>query len=358
MPSLLTRRRWTPWLAAAAAVLVIATSAHAEARARQRSDSPATAAVVRDLASNDPRVVAWAAYRAGEARRTETVAALIDALASARVRSPGLEWGAVRDTLLDALIRLDAQPPADVLMAHYEARSEAVLILLAEPRGGRDAALLGLLKHESGILWYAAAGLLLENEAPGLAAELLRGLRLTLEVTVTDGSEGLAMGGGSVGGIGCGVLHPAKGFPPIGTYSFWEIPVRGAVVLNGGPRPIYYTRQACAADAGIPGSGHRSLIGGPTAEDRLALLDALMDHWLPVKAVEPLTIRWTTPQAYRRRVVAARAELARDAASLIDIAKQEGRLTPREAGSLRIAIDVRVRDERSLKRAPLPAIEP
>ena len=356
MPSLPLRCRWTLWFAAAS-LLLIAASAHAGAQASQAPEGRAAADLARDLASNDPRVVAWAAYRAGEARRADAVPALVDTLASARVRSPGLEWGAVRDALLDALIRLDACPPVSALMPHYDARSEEVLILLAEPRAGRDDALLDVLKRESGILWYAAAGLLVEDEAPGLAAELLRGLRLTLEVTVEDGRPGDTSGGFGMGGIGHGVLYPVKGFPPIANYSFWDFPVRDAVVLAGGPRPVYYTRKACAADAGIPSSGHRSFIDAPTAEDRVALLDELIDHWLPVKAVEPLTVRWTTPQDYRRRIATARQQLARDAASLIDIAKREGRLTPDEAGGLRIAIDVRVRDNRALKRVPLPAIE-
>lgn len=347
-----------PSFVAAAFSVLIAASVHAGARAAQAQDASAAADLAHDLASDDPRVVAWAAFRAGEARQTDAIPALIDTLASARGRSPALEWGAVRDVLLDALIRLDACPLVSALMPHYDARSEEVLILLAEPRAGRDDALLDVLKRESGILWYAAAGLLVEDEAPGLAAELLRGLRLTLEVTVEDGRPGDTSGGFGMGGIGHGVLYPVKGFPPIANYSFWDFPVRGAVVLTGGPRPVYYTRKACAADAGLPSSGHRSLMDAPTAEDRLALLDELIDHWLPVKAVEPLTVRWTTPQDYRGRVAAARQQLARDAASLIDIAKQEGRITADEAAGLRIPIDVRVRDERGRKQHPLPPLEP
>jgi hypothetical protein len=358
MPSRLPRCRRAPWFAAAAFLFLISASAQAGPRSPQAPDAPPSAELVRDLAADDPRIVAWAAYRAGEARRTDAIPALVDTLASARVQSPGLEWGAARDAVLDALIRLDACPPVSALIPHYEARSEAVLILLAEPRAGRDGVLLALLKRESGILWYASAGLLLEDEAPGLAAELLRGLRLTLEVTVEDGQPGDISGSSSTGGIGHGAPHDVKGFPPIATYSFWESPVRGAVVLSGGPRPVYYTRKVCPADAGIPSSGHRSLIDAPTAEDRLALLEELIDHWLPVKAVEPLTIRWTTPQDYRRRIAAARDRLARDAASLIDIAKEEGRLTQDEAGGVQVAIDVRVRDERGRKHHPLPPIEP
>lgn len=355
MPSLFSRCHRAPWTAA---LLSIAASAHAGAGVPRAAQAPPTPELVRQLASNDPRGVAWAAYRAGEARRQDVVPALIDALASPRLAAPGHEWGAARDVVLDALIRLDAQPPADVLLRHYDARSEQVLILLAEPRAGRNAVLLGILKDESGILWHAAAGLLLDDEAAGLAASLLGGLRLTLAVTVVDAHADDVHEGGFTGGIGCGAMYPGSGFPPIATYSFWTTADRGAVVLTGGPRPVFYTRQVCKAGAGIPSGGHRPLIDGPTAGDRLALLKELIDHWLPVEAVRTLEVRWTDDRQYRREVGMARARLAKDFQTLVQLAVGAGHLTRSEARGLTPAIDVRARDARGRKHPVLPAIEP
>jgi hypothetical protein len=356
MPSLFARCRQAPWTAA---LLVTAASAQAGPGVRPVADTPATPELVRQLASDDPRVVAWAAYRAGDARRQDAVPALVDTLASPRLAAANHEWGAARDVVLDALIRLEARPPADVLTRHYDARSEQVLILLAGPGAGRNRALLGILKDESGILWHAAAGLLLDDKAAGLAASLLGGLRLTLEVTVVDGFAGDSLlDGGHTGGIGCGVMYPGAGFPPIATYSFWTTAEGGAIVLTGGPRPIFYTRQVCKAGTGIPSGGHRPLIDGPTADDRLALLKELLDHRLPVEAVRTLEVRWTNERQYLRDVSAAWARLARDVDKLVQLALDEGHLTADDARHILPAIDVRVRDARGRKRHPLPPIVP
>src|SRR5262245_33521720 len=143
--------------------------------------------ISRRLRANDPKSVAWGGYLAGEHRVREAMPHLIATLESPRLRQAGREWKGARFAVLDALILLDAQPPADLLVRYYKEHREQVLILLSEPRAGRDDILLKSLKTESGILWYAIAGLLLETKASGFAAALIEDLRLRIDVSVVDG---------------------------------------------------------------------------------------------------------------------------------------------------------------------------
>ncbi len=159
------------------------------------------ASVAQQLSANDPMAVAWGGYLAGEHRVQDAIPHLIAALDSSRLQQAGREWKAARFAVLDALILLGAQPSPDVLLRYYPEHREQVLILLSVPRPGRDEVLLRLLKNESGIPWYAIAGLLLETKAPGLAAALIDGLRLRLEVSVVDGRPH------SSGGVGGGCVR-------------------------------------------------------------------------------------------------------------------------------------------------------
>jgi hypothetical protein len=259
--------------------------------------------------------------------------------------------------VFDALIQLDADPPVDALLPYYSEHREPVLILLSEPRPDRDAALLNLLTRESGIPWYAVAGLLLESKAQGFATELIRGLRLTLNVTVVDGpprDDGqFPMVSG--GGIGDGVLYPAPGFPSIATYSLWNCAVRGSIALSGGPHPIYYTRSAAPADS-IPSGPHSLTIEGPDAGDRLKYLELLLHQWIPVEAVEERTLKWTTARRFREETAGHRQRIGRRYRELLRLAQDANLLSAEEAQTLVPAIDVRVKDLRRNRATRLPDV--
>jgi hypothetical protein len=259
--------------------------------------------------------------------------------------------------VLDALIQLDARPPVEVLVPYYAGHREPVLILLADPRPGRDRVLLKLLARESGIPWYAIAGLLLEDKARGFAAELIRGLRLTLEVTVVDGPpQGSTFEGSArVSGIGDGVLYPAPGFPSIATYRLWDHAVRGAIVLSEGPHPIFYTRQASPADS-IPSGPGGLTIQAPDAVDRLTYLEKLLEHWLPVNAVEKITLHWTTAPRLQADVGVRRGQIDQEYRELLRLARSAKRLTADEEKRLVPTIDVRVTDRRRDRLTPLPDV--
>ena len=338
------------------AVVAAPARAHPQ-QERSARPEPTAESIAEQLRVNDAKSVAWGGYLAGEQRRGDLVPRLIEALASPRLQQSGIEWSAARNAVLDALIQLKADPPADVLVRYYPHHREQVLILLSEPRPGRDDVLLTLLKTESGIPWYAMAGLLLEVKAGGLAAELVRGLQLTLDVTVVDGPprEGPRTFSGAGPAIGDGGLYPAPGFPSIATYSLWDSPVRGAIVLAQGPQPIYYTREASPPDS-IP-SGPSSLgIEGPDARNRLKYFEELVEHWLPVEAVEEITLKWTTAERLRTQVASHRARIVRQYREMLQLAQKANLLSLEEAKGLAPTIEVRLEDLRRNKSTRLPDV--
>jgi hypothetical protein len=333
------------------------TNTRAQVSAPASVVAPAAESIARQLSANDPKAVAWAGYLAGEHRVQESVPKLIDALASIRLQQSGDEWNAARNAVLDALIRLGSEPPADLVYRYYPLHREQALILLSEPRSGRDEVLLKLLKKESGIPWYAIAGMLLEVKSPRFAAELIAGLRLTLEISVVDGppQPDLSNGVGAGFGIGHGGLYPAPGFPSIATYSLWNSAVRGSTVLAEGPHPIYYRRHISPPDW-IPSGPSSHTIEGPDATDRLKYLEELLEHWLPVSAVEAITLKWTTAQRLETQVRAHSDTIGRQYREMLRLAQSANLLSADEVKALVPIIDVRVKDLRRNKSTRLPDV--
>jgi hypothetical protein len=333
----------------------LTTSVFAQAGNPTAADDALAQKIARQLSSDDPKAVAWGGYLATEHRMRGSVPDLVKAIASRRLQQSRIEWSAARNAVFDALIQLGGHPPPNVLLPYYPEHREPVLILLSEPRPGRDEVLLKLLKEESGIPWYAIAGLLLEVKAAGLAAELLRGLRLTLDVMVVDGPPeyGPTSSFGHGGGIGDGVLYPAPGFPSIATYSLWHSAVRGATVLAEGPHPVYHTRKQSPPDW-IPSGPSGLTIDAPDAKQRLEYLEELLEHWLPVEPVEKITLQWTTPERLRADVARHRERIGRKYGELIALAQKRKRLTAAEAKALVATIDVQVQDLRRNKSTRLP----
>ena len=156
------------------------------------------------LESQGNRERAWGAYLAGRDGLRESEPALV-----ATLSDPALAFGGeetlVRQAALDALIRLDAAVPAEVLRALPQNFSDEVIILLAKSPGENQAALLEIFawlddSGNVGASWLGAANLLAGVQARGLASRLLGGLKVEANVTILDGDVSHGTGLGSAGG--------------------------------------------------------------------------------------------------------------------------------------------------------------
>lgn len=305
--------------------------------------------------SPHPRDQAWAAHLIGNYGLEEEDAVLLDLLSPGSGRHDG-EWGWVDMAVLDSLIQLGRSPPAEFLLPLYTRFPDQVVILLARrPEENREV-FHGLLDEPArDTRWLALNNLLAETKAPGLAARLLRELEVQASVTVSDeGTLGVTDVPGGGLAIGCGVpSRPPLGFPPWVRYRLLDRPLRGAVVVAPGPRPIYFERRL-PADAG--GSSART---GDRNQYRVEYLASLLE--VPVQALgfaarRSFTLKWGGTGAFLTEVEEIRRQLESSFENLVGRLLEAGLLTAQEAWPLRLRLRLTVHDVRNHRSIPLPAI--
>jgi hypothetical protein len=206
---------------------------------------PTAADVRARLHSSNPAEVAWAAFDAATFQMSEVAPDLIAVLdtppeVEERIRYPLIS------AVLDALIQLRGTGrfparvpgPAHAILDRYHARWPVqTLILLSAPVPGRGETLERWLRSTtSGLEWYAAANELLKESAPtrGVAADLLNGVKLTLEISVSDDgtSGGIGSGLGRGSGVADGIGENPRGFPPHVVYDFESSHTPGSILLS------------------------------------------------------------------------------------------------------------------------------
>jgi len=178
------------------------------------------AEVPRLLASSDTRELAWATYLVGKHRLTEQVPALLDLLANPP------EGGRDKRDLaymnaINSLIELDAEIPPALLLSAYKRYSDEVLFYLSIAPERREETLLRLLEQTSSDEdWFVITSLLAEIRSPRVSAILLKGVEITLLLTVRDdGRTNICpVKGYATGGAQGNFIIP-EGYPPITFFS-------------------------------------------------------------------------------------------------------------------------------------------
>ena len=141
------------------------------------------------------------------------------------------------------------------------------------------------------------------------------------------------VGDGGGGGI-------AQGFPPVAWYRFSSARP-GAVVLSTGPTPTYYTRDV--SPAGTTPAMSTFDDGGPTDDNRLAYVGALLRSPAPIKrSHESFSLAWTTQAAVDAEVERIREDLRRRHAAMVRSLVASNLLTEEHARALTVNIDVAV----------------
>ena len=194
------------------------------------AQAPSADAIARQINSQDPRTIAWGAYNAAAYHRVEAIPRLQALLESPPLADPS-EARSFTDVVMDALIQLNARVPARLLVPYHATRPVHTFILLSRA-SDREGPLLEMLPRLSGLPWFAAANLLLQDRSYGLVEHLVRNVKLQLTVHVADSENvGFGVGGGGSIGIGCGVGQDPAGYPPHTEYR-WHFGLQsGATVL-------------------------------------------------------------------------------------------------------------------------------
>lgn len=130
------------------------------------------------------RRAAWAAYYAAEEGLHELVPALEGRLRMLAMLPPPCRPAHMDAVLLDALVRLDARPAADVLV-EFAPYGAGLVLLLRHPAHYRDA-LAGAFPAVRSVPRLAVGNALARERAPGFAARILAETEVELFVRVKD----------------------------------------------------------------------------------------------------------------------------------------------------------------------------
>jgi hypothetical protein len=324
------------------------------------AESPTAAEVAAKLASDDPAEVAWGAFLAGERRVYEAVPALVER-ASGTLPGDGALREAIRMTIADALIRLDAELEPEEVMAVVGDRARGALhaqtlILLPSKRLDSRRALFAMLDdlELSQDSWNFTARVLATTRARGIGARLMAELVLELDVMVRSANG--RIGGRRVCSLnGRHRISRPQGFPPFSSYRLFTYPVVGAQVLLGGPLPVYFLR--------LGDKVHLSVGGGPprVARSRCAqgFLSALLEEdgdLLAPQVRSALEVLYVDGAQYRSLVEGEIDRLRAGHATLVQRLIDSGLLSTKDAEGLAPQVTLRVFDWRPSPVETLPEL--
>lgn len=293
------------------------------------------------------------AWYAGEYGLERLVPDLIDRLRFESGR-PENTWKVTRRTVLDALIRLDAKVPAEVLMTGLddELLTETLLLLARDPAANADAILTLMDRGEPGAQHrWAAAAILLSVRPPGLAQRLVKELDARLFLTVSDEDKHLSHFESSGGRW----VTSHDIFPPRVFYYLHPEPRRGFAVLTGGPSPVFVERFEATRSASIPDTLARNQRTDRALDHLAKLLDVPAQDLVGISDGREACVIWNGEEDLRIRVrqhvEAQGARFEKLVARLV----AAGLLTDGETANLIPAIELVVEDSREGDHAPLPA---
>jgi hypothetical protein len=298
------------------------------------------------VAAEEPREQAWRAYRIGASKEGARAPELIALLKA--------ENEVVRETALDALIRLKAKVPYKELKPLLDRHELRVLILLAlhpDDKGLVEVVERNLTQTE----WTLVCNVMLKRRTPGLAAHLLGTLEVKLDVTVHDADDdGIGGGSGrSLGGSGDGRLTVAEGWPPRAHYSLTEYK-RFGELLAPGRYPVYVRRKEVKSGTG--GIGSQMSSGRRNARRFDYLQDLLGTSKLPVARRSYLRVAWDGADDYRARVRQRYAAIHDAYGRLVATCVERKLLDKEQAKTLKPTVKIKVRDARAERQPPLPEL--
>lgn len=309
-------------------------------------------------AAGDAKEEAWFAFRAGAQGDKTAVPRLVEAL--------GKEPAAHR-WILDALIRLEAEVPAEGVAPLFEQFPEETLILLARDPKGNEEHLAAVAEASLGdgryVHWIAACNLLAAQKSKRLAGPLLRDLQLWLEIRVTDpgwgGGGGLGRwgGGGKVSSRIGGDRDPQ--WPPVPAYALLQEQKDGAVPLAPGRRTVFFARHEIQRGERDPGWSRPAVPSSRRQEQRVDYLADLLGvepKELGFRARDARTVVWRGAEGYPADVAAVRESVEGAFSDAVRKLVERKLLDPQEAPKAP-RLKVGVRDSRTDKSVPLPPLE-
>jgi hypothetical protein len=343
--------------------LLLLTNAHAAGQTSAGTTlSPFTSVsntgneAARLLKSQGNRERAWGAFLAGAHGLKGQTSLVVELLEDVNVVAGGGEEALVRQAALDALIRLNAEVPAEKLLPLYASSPDEVVILLARAPKQNEQALLSLFVEEiPDVRWAAVGNLLAESRPNGFAARLLSGLKVEANVYVYDGEGDYGHSGGCGGGSGGGCSHfrMSDELPPVGYYTLGMDALRGAVVFAPGRHTVYYLRSLTQGPCGD------GFYGGYVERDerRVEYLADMLETTTEELGLEAHSFHEVVckeAQQCRRALAEVRDKIVGGYAEALKRLLAAGLLDPAEAAELKPDITLQLNDSRGRRLFSLP----
>jgi hypothetical protein len=316
----------------------------------------------RQLASGEARDVAWAAYEIGVQKRFEMVPKLVrlvdsfegGTMADKDRISPE---AAVMEGVADALIRLEAKLPADVVMHLYPRFPAQTIILLSRASDNSGPLMEIFRKTESRDLWLAAGNLLTAHPPPGFVRTLLGGAVTTFSFHVvwTAPEEGATVGGCA----GDFMMMPDENFrewPKARMYRLIH-GERAGNVFAPGIHPIGFSSWETTdyRDPWEDGDCSESI----SRYWRVGLIAQLLGKTtrdVPLQPAVGELVLFTSAAAFEERVRTAIEQMSRAFGEVAGAFLQSADLTPEDSTTLHLQCRIQVVDDRPLPRSDLPEV--
>jgi len=314
------------------------------------------------LGAKEAATVAWGGYLAQRFGLQEAVGDLRKTLVVWQ-DTKGREADFVRLALLDALLRLDADVPANELTPHLRGRASTPALLLLARRPALNAAALleyfDILSgyHEDRIAhpdWLATGHLLAANKSHGFAASLIRQLDFHLLVCVREpgnnsGRE-MPLPGSTISGLSCGSCDVLNGFPPVAWYELTTSGSSGMLLVAAGEPSVFALRTEHRHQF-----NYSSPLEKSASEARWSWFKSLVDPE-PLAQERAADVRFHSATEFLREVAYVRELFQQDfRAGLAQLVKS-GALTKVEADAAVFQPEVSVSDLRVGPREALPTI--
>lgn len=320
------------------------------------------------LRSEDQLRVAWGAWLARQDHQTALIPLLIKKVEEYQPNVKSLSQTVERDhhdallVVLDALIGLGAVVPVQDARKLYPEFPGQSLILLVHSHNDTQSVLLDVFQNaKANGNWLAAGNILVKTRPSGFAMLLLN--RFTQHVTVSVVDRG--MGGGSGGGGGeCGfsLRTPKPLWPPVGLYQLTQFPERipglAATLLVGGDTTVYYWRVE-PGNYDNPPDAPGSCDDGNRDQYRAQYLARLLDSNFARISLDPypqIAIEWEGETDYKQRLLAFVEERRTNFLHVVASLQERGLLNSADAATLKLRLEIMIRDERADRSTPLPAV--
>jgi hypothetical protein len=296
------------------------------------ASDPAT--IRRLLQSSNPQQEAWGAWHAGRKGMKDAIPLLLQ-VAEKRTRGKDSIDGIPLNSALDALIQLEANVPVDLLPEIYKTHPTQALILLSRLGPERNPFLLDLTVQAKGLLWFAAANLLLANRTPGFAYRLLKDQAVPAVLNVDYNPEGIIQrseGNRYSGGVLVNYRSSSiKDYPPQPDY-YLGLKEQEHSLVAPGPINVYYERKV-SRDGGCI---NVAKIGSPYLDDRLGYIAALgnFQQTLPITGGERKGIKWRSDEQAALEQENFRQDIVRRYKELVRMLREANLLTDDEAISI------------------------